>query len=74
MVPYACSKPFLDFLLGATGEGGWWKEGGVYVEDNVYEGVGHAFSEGMRRDAVRFVGDVLEGKVMGKREESGAKL
>jgi hypothetical protein len=33
----------------------------VYVEDNVYEGVGHAFSEGMVRDTVRFVGDTLAG-------------
>ena len=43
-----------------VGKGGWY-EGEVYVEDNVYKGVGHAFSEGMVRDTVRFVGDTLAG-------------
>jgi hypothetical protein len=50
----------LKFLKTAVGKGGWY-EGEVYVEDNVYEGVGHAFSEGMFRDTVRFVGDTLAG-------------
>lgn len=63
LVPYACSKPFLDFLKEATDvEKGWWKEGGCRVDDRVYEGVGHAFSEGMRRDTVVFVRGVLEGE------------
>jgi hypothetical protein len=48
----------LKFLKDAVGKGGWY-QGEVYVEDNVYEGVGHAFSEGMVRDTVRFVGDTL---------------
>jgi hypothetical protein len=60
LVPYHCSEPFLKFLKNAVGKGGWY-EGEVYVEDNVYEGVGHAFSEGMVRDTVRFVGDTLAG-------------
>ena len=51
LVPYHCSEPFLKFLKDATG--GWWKDGGVYVEDNVYEGVGHAYSAGMVRDTDR---------------------
>jgi hypothetical protein len=50
----------LKFLKTAVGKGGWY-EGEVSVEDNVYEGVGHAFSEGMFRDTVRFVGDTLAG-------------
>jgi hypothetical protein len=60
LVPYHCSEPFLKFLKNAVGKGGWY-EGEVYVEDNVYEGVGHAFSEGMVRHSVRFVGDTLAG-------------
>lgn len=59
LVPYKSSEPFLKFLKEATGKGGWWESGGVYLEDNVYEGVGHAFSEGMVRDTVRFVSDTL---------------
>ncbi|PBP15466.1 hypothetical protein BUE80_DR013801 [Diplocarpon rosae] len=60
LVPYHCSKPFLDFLKDATGqEEGWYRDGNVSVEDNVYEGVGHAYSEEMARDTVRFVRKAL---------------
>lgn len=31
----------------------------MYLEDNVYKGIGHAFSEGMVKDTVRFVNDTL---------------
>ncbi|CAG8983701.1 hypothetical protein HYALB_00006270 [Hymenoscyphus albidus] len=58
LVPYKSSEPFLTFLKEATGKDGWW-DGDVYLEDNVYPGVGHAFSEGMVRDAIRFVNDTL---------------
>lgn len=53
LVPYHCSEPFLAFLKNAIGD--WYKDGDVYVEDLVYEGVGHKFSDGMMDDAVRFV-------------------
>ena len=59
LVPYHCSEPFLKFLKDATG--GWYKDGGVYVEDNVYPGVGHAYSEGMVKDTTRFISDTLAG-------------
>ncbi|EPE28589.1 alpha/beta-Hydrolase [Glarea lozoyensis ATCC 20868] len=59
LVPYRCSEPFLSFLKAATGKGGWWEEGGVYLEDNIYAGVGHAFSEGMVKDVLRFVCETL---------------
>lgn len=58
-MPYHCSEAFLKFLKDAAG--GWWNDGGLYVEDNVYEGVGHAYSEGMVRDTTRFVNDTLAG-------------
>ncbi|KAH8685900.1 Alpha/Beta hydrolase protein [Tricladium varicosporioides] len=57
LVPYHCAKPFLEFLKNATT--GWYKDGNVQVEDNVYPGVGHAYSEGMVKDTVRFVSDTL---------------
>jgi len=57
LVPYHCAEPFIKFLKNATS--GWYKDGNVYVEDNVYPGVGHAYSEGMVKDTTRFVSDVL---------------
>jgi hypothetical protein len=59
LVPYHCSEPFMNFLKNATN--GWYKDGNVYVEDNVYPEVGHAYSEGMIKDTMRFVSDVLAG-------------
>ncbi|RQM05628.1 hypothetical protein DH86_00001641 [Scytalidium sp. 3C] len=60
LVPYRCSEPFLKFLKTATS--GWYKDGDVYVEDNVYPGVGHAYSDGMKRDTARFLCNILAGK------------
>lgn len=57
LVPYHCSEPFLAFLKQVAS--GWYKDGGVCVEDNVYTGVGHAYSEGMAKDTTRFVSDLL---------------
>lgn len=59
LVPYHCAEPFMQFLKNATN--GWYKDGNVYVEDIVYPGVGHAYSEGMVKDTTRFVSDILAG-------------
>jgi hypothetical protein len=59
LVPYHCSEPFLTFLKGAVG--GWYRDANVYVEDNVYAGAGHAYSEGMVKDTKRFISDILAG-------------
>jgi len=59
LVPYHCSEPFLKFLKDATA--GWYKEGGMYIEDNVYPAVKHAYSAEMVRDTTRFVSDTLAG-------------
>lgn len=61
LVPYRCSRPLVELLSKATGQGGWYEDGGVYIENNVYDGIGHKFSEGMTKDAVRFVSDTLAG-------------
>ena len=59
LVPYHCAEPFMQFLKSATS--GWYKDGNVYVEDIVYPGVGHAYSEGMVKDTTRFVSNILAG-------------
>ena len=59
LVPYHCAQPFMQFLKNATN--GWYRDGDVYVEDIVYPGVGHAYSEGMVKDTTRFVSDILAG-------------
>lgn len=58
LVPYKAGQQFLDFFKNATS--GWYKDGNVYVEDNVYPEAGHTFSPEMRRDAVRFVLDTVK--------------
>ncbi|KAH8820914.1 Alpha/Beta hydrolase protein [Xylogone sp. PMI_703] len=60
LVPYHNSEPFLKFLKNATST--WYQDGKVYVEDNIYPGVGHAYSDGMKQDTVRFISDILAGK------------
>jgi hypothetical protein len=59
LVPYHCAEPFMQFLKNATS--GWYEDGNVYVEDIVYPGVGHAYSEGMVKDTTRFFSDILAG-------------
>jgi len=68
LVPYRCSAPFMDFLKKATK--GWYSDGNVYVEDNVYDGIGHAYSDGMAQDADRFLGDLLDGRDLANREKA----
>lgn len=60
LVPYHASAPFMEFFKKATK--GWYSDGNVYVEDNVYKGTGHAYSDGMSVDACRFLCDMLDGK------------
>ncbi|RFU30952.1 hypothetical protein B7463_g5384, partial [Scytalidium lignicola] len=60
LVPYRCSEPFLKFLKDATST--WYQDGNVYIEDNIYPGVGHAYSDGMRKDTIRFISDILAKK------------
>jgi len=41
LVNYAHCKPFLDWLKKAIAKGGWFEGGGLYLEDVVFDGVGH---------------------------------
>ncbi|RDW91290.1 hypothetical protein BP5796_02455 [Coleophoma crateriformis] len=61
LVPYRSAEQFLNFFKKATAGDGWYKDGNVYVEDNVYEGIGHAYSEEMVKDTTRFLSDILAG-------------
>jgi pimeloyl-ACP methyl ester carboxylesterase len=64
LVPYANSEPFLKFLKRAVDpEKGWWRDGGLHFEDRVFAGAGHELTPEMAAEAVRFIGDVLEGKI-----------
>lgn len=68
LVPYHCSAPFMDFLKTATK--GWYNDGNVYVEDKVYDGIGHAYSDSMAQDADRFLRDLLGGEDLSSREKA----
>jgi hypothetical protein len=57
LVPYNAGRQFLDFFKDAVG--GWYKDGNVYVEDNIYPAAGHEFTAEMRQDAIRFVLDTV---------------
>ncbi|KAJ6261456.1 hypothetical protein Dda_4126 [Drechslerella dactyloides] len=59
LVPYECSKPFLDLLKD---EG----QGIVDIRDVVYDGVGHECTETMVQELVAFVADVLATSVGNK--------
>ncbi|KAK4242533.1 hypothetical protein C8A03DRAFT_29295 [Achaetomium macrosporum] len=57
LVPYRCSEQFLQWFKQATGA--WFKEERVSVDDRVYPGIGHTFSEDMVTDAVAFIVDAV---------------
>ena len=59
LVPYHCGEGYLKWLNSAISSGGWF-EGGLHLEDKVFEGVGHEVPQSMVIEAVRFVGDTLE--------------
>ena len=55
LVPYKCGEPFLQWLKRAIAPGGWFHDGDVDLEDIVFDGVGHEFSSGMLKEAIRFI-------------------
>ncbi|KAH7325771.1 Alpha/Beta hydrolase protein [Stachybotrys elegans] len=57
LVPYGKSAAMLALLRDAAE--GWFADGGVVVEDRVYEGVGHRFSKDMVVDAVAWLVKVV---------------
>ena len=59
LVPYDCGEPFLRWLRNATAPNGWFSKGGVVFEDIIFDGVGHAVSPDMVKEAHRFVIEAL---------------
>lgn len=55
------AAPLLALLKDAVRPGGWYGDGGVVLDDRVYEGAGHVFSAAMVADAVEFVVRVAGG-------------
>ncbi|KAL7892157.1 hypothetical protein HDV63DRAFT_176975 [Trichoderma sp. SZMC 28014] len=74
LVPYSKGEAFIRLLKDAAG--GWYADGGVEVDDRVYEGVGHRFVADMVNDAVAFLmRAVAEGpRVRKKDAESRARM
>lgn len=70
LVPYHMAEPFINFLQGASR--GWYKDGNVVMDDRVYAGVGHEFSDDMIRDSVEFLVRALEEE--GKNSEEKARI
>ncbi|KAK2596710.1 hypothetical protein QQS21_006225 [Conoideocrella luteorostrata] len=69
LVPYERSEPLLKVLKDAVG--GWYKDGGVVIEDRVYKGVGHKFNADMVRDTVGFLVKLVE---EGPRKRTRSKI
>ena len=57
LVPYRCSEPFLKFLKQANQS--WYSDGNFYVDDIVYQGVGHEYTDAMVKETAKFITGVL---------------
>ncbi|KAF5001896.1 hypothetical protein FGRMN_743 [Fusarium graminum] len=73
LVPYAKTKPFATLLKEAVGEKGWYRDGGVEMDDRVYKGVGHKFSADMVEDAVQFLVNAVGKGPRGKGQVRGGE-
>jgi pimeloyl-ACP methyl ester carboxylesterase len=60
LVPYHASKPWLDWAKKAIGEGGWFEDGGLVLEDVLIDGCGHEVPYEMVPYMVRFVIKTVE--------------
>lgn len=72
LVPYAMSEPFVSFFEEATRT--WYADAEIMVENKVYDGVGHAFSEGMVEDSCQFLLDAVAAAGEAAGSESKAKI
>lgn len=60
LVPYDASAPFLDWLKEAISPNGIFKDGNVWLEDNVYEGVGHVLTADMAKRIESFIVETMQ--------------
>lgn len=59
LVPHAQSQPFLDWLKRGIAKDGWAGDLGIELEDIVDPTSGHQFSAHMRKEAERWIVDLL---------------
>ncbi|PGH16109.1 hypothetical protein AJ80_05324 [Polytolypa hystricis UAMH7299] len=60
LVPYHRGEAFLTWLKKAISpDGGWFADGGVSLEDLIFEGVGHEVTPEMVDHAIEFIGESL---------------
>lgn len=59
LVPYAQGKTFLDWLKRSIAPDGWAHDQGIQLEDHVDPDHGHEFSKLMRKEAERWICEVL---------------
>ena len=59
LVPYACSRPFLQWLQKAIAPSGWFSNGNFFLQDIVCENIGRAMSPNMAKEINRFVVETL---------------
>ena len=60
LVPYKAAEPFLQWLKRAISKDGWFSDGGIVLEDIVFDGVGHEMSPDMVKEVVRFMGEIFD--------------
>lgn len=60
LVPYKCGAAFIQWLRAAAAPGSWFANG-IHLEDIVFDDIGHQMSPGMVKEAIRFVGETLQG-------------
>ena len=72
LVPYAHSKPFVDWLKTVSRKGGWFEGSGLVVEDIVFDSVGHDVPSPMVDEMVRLLRESLEDEKADGMEDGGA--
>ncbi|RMZ91930.1 hypothetical protein DV736_g824, partial [Chaetothyriales sp. CBS 134916] len=73
LVPYKQAEPFMQWLKAASGKGGFFENGGLYLHDVVLPGVGHDVPPKMVEYMIRFVIDTLEEAAANKDDDGGKR-
>lgn len=69
LVPYKCSVPFLNWLKLAISKNGWFSDGKLFIEDLIFDGVGHNMTEDMVKEVLRFLKDLRTNHVSDAQKE-----
>ncbi|KAL8636809.1 MAG: hypothetical protein Q9228_005840 [Teloschistes exilis] len=63
LVPYRCGQAFIEWLSLSVAPGSWFA-GGVLLENQIFESVGHQMSPDMVVSAMRFVAETLQERIV----------